>query len=80
MYGVIYLIQLPIKEDPRLLSLELFPHFDDAKKRTEELIKEFVEEYGEDYIEHASKENPVAIMFNGEVTGYAYIKKVSEKI
>ena len=28
-----------------------------------------------DYIEHATKKNPVAVMGNGDVTGYVYIVK-----
>ena len=33
------------------------------------------EDPGEDYIEHATKKNPVAVMGNGDVTGYVYIVK-----
>lgn len=43
--------------------------------RSEEIIKEFIDDYGEDYIEHATKKNPVAVMGNGDVTGYVYIVK-----
>ena len=38
-------------------------------------LKEFIDDYGEDYIEHATKKNPVAVMGNGDVTGYVYIVK-----
>lgn len=31
--------------------------------------------FPEDYIEHATKKNPVAVMGNGDVTGYVYIVK-----
>ena len=77
MYGVIYIICFPHKEDPKMQSLELFNSYDEAEKRTQEIIKEFIEEYGEDLTVYATPQKPVAIMFNGEVTAYAYIKKVS---
>ncbi len=78
MYGVINMILFPDKHDPQLLSLELFPSFDEAKKRTRVIIEEFIDEYGEDYINNATEEKPIAIMYNGEVTAYAYIQKVTE--
>ena len=77
MYGVIYIICFPHKEDPKMRSLELFNSYDEAEKRTQRIINEFIETYGEDSIEYATPEDPVAIMFNGEVTAYAYIEKVS---
>ena len=58
-----------------MLSLELFSSFAKAKERSEEIIKEFIDDYGEDYIEHATKKNPVAVMGNGDVTGYVYIEE-----
>ena len=59
IYGVVNMILFPEDEDPEMLSL----------------IKEFIDDYGEDYIEHATKKNPVAVMGNGDVTGYVYIVK-----
>ena len=73
MYGVINIMMFPCSEDPEMESLELFPSFDKARERSEEIIKEFVDDYGEDYIEHTTKENSVAIMSNGDVTGFVYI-------
>ena len=58
-------------------SLELFNSYDEAERRIQEIIEEFIELYGEDIIEYATPKKPVAIMFNGEVTAYAYIEKVS---
>ena len=54
-------------------SLELFSSFDEAVEKSEEIIKEFEEEYGIDYVEYATRENSVAIISNGEVSGYVYI-------
>lgn len=79
MYGVAYLIQFPNKEDPRMLSLDLFETFDEALERTKQLAEDFIEEYGEDIIEYATESNPVTVMYNGEVTAYAYIQKVSAR-
>ena len=78
MYGVINIIKFPDFEDPRMLSLELFPTFDEAEKRTREIVEKFIEEYGEDYVEYATEKRPVAIMFNGDVIAYAFIEKVKE--
>ena len=66
---------VPFNEEPEMLSLELFPSFKKAMERSEQIIEEFVNDYGEDYIKRATKENPVAIMGNGDVTGYVYIVK-----
>ena len=78
MYGVINIIKFPDFEDPRMLSLELFPTFVEAEKRTREIVEKFIEEYGEDYVEYATEKRPVAIMFNGDVIAYAFIEKVKE--
>ena len=59
IYGVVNMILFPEDEDPEMLSLELFSSFAKAKERSEEIIKEFIDDYGEDYIEHATKKNPV---------------------
>ena len=80
MFGVAYLIQFPDGHEPRMESLELFNSFDDAEIRTREIIFKFIEEYGDDVIEYASKEDPVAIMYNGDVTAYVYIKEVNNDI
>ena len=71
IYGVVNMILFPEDEDPEMLSLELFSSFAKAKERSEEIIKEFIDDYGE----HATKKNPVAVMGNGDVTGYVYIVK-----
>lgn len=78
MYGVVELIRIPCEEDPELLCLTLFDSFEKALKKTEAIIEKFIEDYGEDVIEKATKEAPVAIMFNGEVTAYAFIVEVSD--
>ena len=70
IYGVVNMILFP-----EMLSLDLFSSFSKAKESSEVLIKEFIDDYGEDYIEHATKKNPVAVMGNGDVTGYVYIVK-----
>ena len=61
-----------------MLSLTLCNSFDEALKKTEIIIEKFIEDYGKDVIEKATKESSVAIMFNGEVTAYAYITEVSD--
>lgn len=71
MYGVIYLIQFPDDQDLAMQSLE------EAEQRVREIVTEFIDEYGEDDIEYGTESNPVTIMYNGEVTGYAFIEKVS---
>lgn len=75
MYGVIYLLKFPDEEDPSLESLELFDTFEEAEKRTREIVAQFLEEYGDDYSKFATEKNPDAIMSNGEVVGYAFIRK-----
>lgn len=77
MYGVVNMRLYPHEQDPRLISLELFGSFAEAVERSEELMVQFREDYGEEYFEHATERKPVAIMFNGEVTEYAYIAKVN---
>ena len=52
----------PDFEDPRMLSLELFPTFAEAEKRTREMAENFMEEYGEECIEYATEKRPVAVM------------------
>lgn len=77
MYGVIYLIHFPDNQDPEMQSLELYPTYEKAEQRTREIVSEFNEEYGEDFTQHATEKKPVAVMYNGEVTGYAFIQMVS---
>lgn len=76
MYGVIYLIHFPDDQDPKLQSLELYLTYEEAEQRTRDIASEFNGEYGEDFTQHATKKKPVAVMYNGEVTGYAFIQKV----
>lgn len=78
MYGVIYIQDLPDEQDLNIVSLELFSDFEDAVNRTHKIAEEFIDEFGIDDVEYATEGNPVTIMFNGEFTAYAYIKKVSE--
>ena len=54
IYGVVNMILFPEDEDPEMLSLELFSSFAKAKERSEEIIKEFIDDYGEDYKEKSS--------------------------
>jgi len=77
MYGLVNVICFPCDEDPQMLSLTLFNSFEEALKNTEIIIEKFIEDYGEDIIEKATQEKPVTIMFNGEVTAYAYIVEVT---
>lgn len=78
MYGVIYIFQVPYDDTPILKNLELFSSFKEALHRSETLIDEFKNEYGEYYIQHANEEDMVAIMSNGDVVAYAFIKKIIE--
>ena len=77
MYGIVEMIIFPCDDDPQILSLTLFDSFEEALKRTELIIEKFIEDYGEDIIEEATKEEPVAIMCNGEVIEYAFIVEVT---
>lgn len=77
MYGVVNIISFPDGEDLKMLSLDLFDSFSKALAHTELIIKKFEDEYGVDIIEEATIDNPVAVMFNGEVTAYAYIVKAN---
>lgn len=45
-------------------------------------MKKFFREYGEDDFgtEYPSKNNPRAVMSNGEVTGYVFIKKIKNNL
>ena len=79
MFAVAYLIHFPEEEDPRMESIQLYPSFDEAEKRTKELIDEFISDYGEDMIEYATKESPVAVMYNGDVDCIRLYKR-SEQI
>lgn len=78
MYGVSYIIQIPYEEEPRMKSLEIFKSYEEAEKRTKEIMGDFFEEYGEDEscTEYASRSKPTAVMSNGDVTGYIFIKEV----
>lgn len=77
VYGVINIMTAPCSENPKMLSLNLYSSFEKAIERSEEIIKDFIENYGGEYIEHATKENPMAIMSNDEVDGYVYIVETS---
>lgn len=77
MYGVIYLIQFPDDQDPAMQSLEVYAAYEEAEQRVHEIVTEFIDEYGEDDIEYGTESKPVTIMYNGEVTGYAFIEKIS---
>lgn len=79
MYGVVNILVLPCCMDPEMISLEVFSSFDKALERSEEIIEEFIDKYGRDEIVHATEKKPVAVMYNGEVTAYAYIVKVDVK-
>ncbi|MCQ2521414.1 MAG: hypothetical protein MJ105_03455 [Lachnospiraceae bacterium] len=76
MYSVVNIVNYPGAEDPEMLSVEIYDSFADAHKRSEEIIEIFLEDFGEDYIEHATQKKPLAIMFNGDVTEYAYIVEI----
>ena len=48
--------------------------------RANSLLREFLEEFGEDYYEKASAKKPLATASNGEVDWWAYIKEVQNNI
>jgi len=78
MFCLVKLLCLPDGYDPKLKGVEFFKTFEQAKKKTEELIKVFFDEYGEDSEEEASPENPVAVACNGEVTWFGFIEEVKD--
>ncbi|EID86347.1 hypothetical protein MSI_06980 [Treponema sp. JC4] len=78
MFGLAKLIEYPDVQDPTMQGIELFDTFQEAQSRSEELINDFNENYGEDYSESASEKNPVAIASNGEVTWRGYIVEIQK--
>lgn len=82
IYGICYLIQFPCDEEPLLEFIEIFESFAEAKNRTKRIMKKFFREYGEDDFgtEYPSENNPRAVMSNGEVTGYVFIKKIKNNL
>ena len=76
MFGLIIIYEFPDSPDPRVDGLEFYQSFYEAKQRTDFLINEFIEDYGKDYIERATEQNPMALASNGEVIWRGYIEKV----
>ena len=60
IYGVVNMILFPEDEDPEMLSLELFSSFAKAKERSEEIIKEFIDD-------------PVTSPFPMTATGFFFV-------
>ena len=81
MYGICYIIQYPCDNGPEIQSIESFESFKKAVDRSKEIMNEFFEDYGEDEFgtEYPDKNNPKAVMSNGEVTGYVFIKEILRK-
>ena len=77
MYGIVVILDYPFDADPEMMSLTLCDSFEEALKKTEIIIEKFIEDFGEDTIEKATKENPVTVMYNGDITEYAFIVEVT---
>ena len=78
MFGLAKLLEYPGEEDPEMQGIELFDTFKEAQSRSDELINDFNENYGEDYNESASEKSPVAIASNGDVTWRGYIVEIQK--
>ena len=79
MYGVIYLMYCTGSQDLNVQSLELYPTYEKAEQRTREIVEEFIDDFGEDFIEYGTADYPVTVMENGgEVISYVFIEKVSD--
>ena len=57
--------------------LALYHTYEEAEQRIKEIVEEFIDEYDEEFVEYGTADNPVTVMYNGEVTGYVFIEKVS---
>lgn len=73
MFGIVETIEMLGESDPRLVRLELRPTFAEAVARANELLDAAVDEYGEDWVERASEESPLAVASNGDVTWRGYV-------
>lgn len=80
MFSVVELMMFPISQKPDLCKVELYRTYDEALNRANSLLREFLEEFGEDYSEKASAKKPLATASNGEVDWWAYIKEVQNNI
>ena len=79
MYCLVKLLCLPDGcGDPKLEGVEFFNSFEHAKKRSDELIEVFFDEYGELDREEATLKNPKAVAYNGEVTWFGFIKEIED--
>lgn len=79
MFGITELIEYPGMQDPELLRMEIFDTVDEAIFRSNELLDEYNEEFGEDYYDRASKDNMFAYAGNGDVNWRLYISEITEK-
>lgn len=79
MYGLAEILMFPDSDTPHLEKIEVHDSFDKAKIRSDELMKVFFDEYGEDYGREATPKRPIAEAYNGEVVWFAYISEIKEK-
>lgn len=73
MFALCAFIEYPDRPDYTLKTIELLSSFDEARQRSDVLMNEFHEQYGEDIYERATEERPLAVSSNGEVVWRAYI-------
>ena len=78
IYGVVNMILFPEDEDPEMLSLELFSSFAKAKERSEEIIKEFIDDYGTDRTREIG--DKLIKKSIDEIDNESFRKSVEEKI
>ena len=78
MIVLVSFMEIPDCQDYVIEGAELFERFEDAKLRSDELIANFIEEYGDDYSEMATEKEPMAYAGNGDVTRRIYIREIKE--
>ena len=62
--------------NPELLGIEIVENTGEAISRANELLRRYIDKYGEEYYEIATVGNPFALAQNGDVTWKAYISDV----
>lgn len=77
MYGIAVIFTFPNMQDPKVERIEVYPSLDKAITRANDLLAEFLEEYGEDYSEKATISKSTAYGYNGEVAWWAIIKEIT---
>ena len=78
MFCLVKLLCFQEGYDPELEGVEFFNSFEQAKKRSDELIQVFFDEYGELDKEEATLENPKAMAYTDDVTWYGFIKEIED--